>query len=289
MTRALRFGAIVFPFEPWPRVVEWWRELDELGLDVIWNVDSLAKIGSHPPFYECWTSLAALAQATSRTRIGTLVTSIVFRTPQLLAKQAITLDHISGGRLELGVGGGDERGHEWAGVEPWSARERSRRLRRFVEELDELVRGDDQRGFPLQRPRPPLTIAAWELKSLRLAAERADRWNTVGGRRLTPDAGLARLRERNALLDSYCAAAGRDKSEVTRSLLVGYGWIAETPFASEQAFRSFVTRYSEAGIEEFIFYYPPHRFYPAGTVEEGLFERLGGDHILDELREPGRA
>jgi alkanesulfonate monooxygenase SsuD/methylene tetrahydromethanopterin reductase-like flavin-dependent oxidoreductase (luciferase family) len=284
VTRALRFGAIVFPFEPWPRVVEWWRELDELGLDVIWNVDSLAKIGSHPPFYECWTSLAALAQATSRTRIGTLVTSIVFRSPQLLAKQAITLDHISGGRLELGIGGGDERGHEWAGVEQWSATERATRFRSFVEQLDELVHGDDQRGFPVQRPRPPLTIAAWEPRSLRLAAERADRWNTVGGRSLTPDEGLARVREHNALLDSYCAGAGREKSDVARSLLVGYGWIAETPFASDEAFRSFVTRYSEAGIEEFIFYYPPNLFYPEGTVTQGLFQHLGRDGILDELR-----
>jgi hypothetical protein len=134
--------------------------------------------------------------------------------------------NISGGRLELGVGGGDERGHEWAGVDPWSPSERSTRLRWFVEELDELVRGDDRRGLPVQRPRPPLTIAAWEPTSLPLAAERADRWNTVGGRSLTPDEGLARSREHNVLLDSYCSAARRDKSEIARSLLVGYGWIA---------------------------------------------------------------
>lgn len=283
MKHPLRFGALVFPFEPWPQVVRWWQQLDEFGLDAIWNVDALTRYEPHPPFYECWTSLAALAQATSRARVGTLVTSIVYRKPRLLAKQAITLDHISSGRLELGVGGGDEREHEWAGVEPWQPSERSSRLRRFVEELDELVRGDDNRGFPLQRPRPPLTIAAWGPGNLRLAAERADRWNTVGGRGLAPNEGLARLREHNRLLDSYCLAAGREKAAVIRSLLVGHGWIAETPFASEEAFRSFVTRYHDAGIQEFIFYYPPDLFYPKGAVQPGLFEHLARD-VLPELR-----
>jgi alkanesulfonate monooxygenase SsuD/methylene tetrahydromethanopterin reductase-like flavin-dependent oxidoreductase (luciferase family) len=264
----MRFGVVVIPFEPWEQVVGWAREVEALGLDSLWLPDHLVNPVGSKPFYEGWTTLGALAQTTSRIRIGTIVSSIVFREPQLLAKQAIAVDHVSGGRVEVGIGAGSERDNEAVGLRPWTPRERSDRLRGFVEELDGLLQGDERRGFPLQRPRPPLTIAAWSPRNIRLAAERAERWNTMGGYGLSADEGLRAAASQLAALE---AATDRP---VVRSFLHGYRWVAETPFASVEAFTAFAERYREAGFDELLFYYPPERFSPPGTVGDGVFERV---------------
>src|SRR5947209_14586596 len=98
MIRAMKLGALVIPFEPWEQVVAWAREVEELGFDSLWVPDHLVNTIGSRPFFEGWTTLAAVAQATTRVRVGTLVTSIVFREPRVLAKQAIAVDHVSGGR-----------------------------------------------------------------------------------------------------------------------------------------------------------------------------------------------
>jgi alkanesulfonate monooxygenase SsuD/methylene tetrahydromethanopterin reductase-like flavin-dependent oxidoreductase (luciferase family) len=264
----VKLGAVVIPFEPWAQVVRWAREVEELGLDSLWVPDHLVNTVGSKPFYEGWTTLAALAQATSRIRLGTLVSSIVFRTPGVLAKQAIAADHVSGGRLEVGVGAGADEDNEAAGLRPWTPRERSDRLRSFVEELDDLLEGDERSGFPLQRPRPPLTIAAWSPRNIRLAAERADRWNTMGGYGLSAEEGLRAAASQVAQL-----AAASDR-QVIRSFLHGYRWVAETPFASVEAFSAYVERYRAAGFDELLFYYPPERFSPPGTVGDGVLEQV---------------
>ena len=273
----MKFGAVLVPFEPWEQVVRWAREVEELGLDSLWVPDHLVNPVGSKPFYEGWTTLAALAQATSRIRVGTLVSSIVFREPRLLAKQALAVDHLSGGRLEVGVGAGSDEDNEAAGLRPWTPRERSDRLRSFVEELDDLLRGDERRGFPLQRPRPPLTIAAWSPRTIRLAAERADRWNTMGGYGLSADEGLRAATSQLAVLE-----AGSQRP-VVRSFLHGYRWVAETPFASVEDFERFVERYRSIGFDELYFYYPPERFSPPGTVTPGIFEHIARD-VLPALR-----
>jgi alkanesulfonate monooxygenase SsuD/methylene tetrahydromethanopterin reductase-like flavin-dependent oxidoreductase (luciferase family) len=270
----VRFGAVIIPFEPWEQVVAWAGEVEAVGFQSLLLPDHLVNPYGPGPFYESWTTLAVLARETSRVRLGTLVTSIVFREPRLLAKQAIAVDHISGGRLEVGVGAGSGEDNEAAGLRPWTPRERSDRLRAFVEELDDRLRGDERRGFPLQRPRPPLTIAAWSPHNLRLAAERADRWNTMGGYGLSADDGLARATEQNLLLDSLCREVGRDPRSLVRSFLHGYRWVAETPFASAEAFAAYVERYRGAGFDELFFYYPPERFSPEGTVDRRVLEEL---------------
>ena len=264
----MKLGVVIVPFEPWEQVLRWAREVEELGLDSLWVPDHLVNTIGTKPFYEGWTTLAALAQATSRIRVGTLVSSIVFREPQLLAKQALAVDHVSGGRLEVGVGAGSDEDNEAAGLRPWTPRERSDRLRSFVEELDGLLRGDERRGFPLQRPRPPLTIAAWSPRNIRLAAERADRWNTMGGYGLSAEEGLRAAEAQLAVLE---AASDRP---VLRSFLHGYRWVAETPFASVEAFSAYVERYRAAGFDELLFYYPPERFSPPGTVGDGVLEQV---------------
>jgi alkanesulfonate monooxygenase SsuD/methylene tetrahydromethanopterin reductase-like flavin-dependent oxidoreductase (luciferase family) len=268
----MKLGAVIVPFEPWEQVVRWAREVEELGLDSLWVPDHLVNPVGSKPFYEGWTTLAALAQATSRIRLGTLVSSIVFREPRLLAKQALAVDHVSGGRLEVGVGAGSDQDNEAVGLRPWTPRERSDRLRGFVEELDDLLRGDERRSFPLQRPRPPLTIAAWSPRNIRLAAERADRWNTMGGYGLAAEEGLRAASAQVALLE---AASDRP---VIRSFLHGYRWVAETPLASVEAFADFAARYREIGFDELLFYYPPERFSPPGTVGEGVLEGIAKEH-----------
>jgi alkanesulfonate monooxygenase SsuD/methylene tetrahydromethanopterin reductase-like flavin-dependent oxidoreductase (luciferase family) len=264
----VQLGVVIVPFEPWEQVVRWAREVEELGLDSLWVADHLVNPVGSKPFYEGWTTLAALAQATSRIRVGTLVSSIVFREPRLLAKQALAVDHVSGGRLEVGVGAGSDEDNEAAGLRPWTPRERSDRLRVFVEELDGLLRGDERRGFPLQRPRPPLTIAAWSPRNIRLAAERAERWNTMGGYGLSAEEGLRAAASQVALLE---AASDRP---IVRSFLHGYRWVAETPLASVEAFTVFAARYRDAGFDELLFYYPPERFSPPGTVGEGVLAQV---------------
>jgi len=273
----LKLGAVLVPFEPWEQVVRWAREVEELGLDSLWVPDHLVNPVGSKPFYEGWTTLAALAQATSRIRVGTLVSSIVFREPRLLAKQALAVDHLSSGRLEVGVGAGSDEDNEAAGLRPWTPRERSDRLRSFVEELDELLRGDERRGGPLQRPRPPLTIAAWSPRNIRLAAERADRWNTMGGYGLSADEAFRAVVSQLAVLE-----AGSQRP-VVRSFLHGYRWVAETPFASVEDFERFVERYRSIGFDELYFYYPPERFSPPGTVTPGIFEHIARD-VLPALR-----
>jgi alkanesulfonate monooxygenase SsuD/methylene tetrahydromethanopterin reductase-like flavin-dependent oxidoreductase (luciferase family) len=264
----LKLGAVVVPFEPWEQVVRWAREVEALGLDSLWIPDHLVNTIGSRPFYEGWTTLAALAQATSRIRIGMIVSSIVFRTPHLLAKQALAVDHVSGGRLEVGVGAGAAEDNEAAGLPPWTPRERSDRLRAFVEELDDLLRGDERRGFPLQRPRPPLTVAAWSPRNIRLAAERADRWNTQGGFGLSAEDGLRAAAAQVAVLETAT------RRPIIRSFLHGYRWVAETPFASVEAFTAYVDRYREIGFDELLFYYPPERFSPPGTVADGVLEQV---------------
>ncbi|MDX6512858.1 MAG: hypothetical protein QOE36_2362 [Gaiellaceae bacterium] len=296
--RPLSFGLMVLQNRPWAELVDSWQTAERLGFDSVWVADHLAN-GLQPerPWFEGWTTLAAMAAETERIRIGTLVASITLRAPVLMAKQAVTIDHLSGGRLELGIGAaGSKLDHALLGEEPWPPAERTGRFREYVEALDGALRGHagyDGRHYrvaeqqlspePVQRPRPPLTIAAWSPRNIRLAAEVGDGWNTMGGNRLDAEQGLAAVREQGALLDQACEELGRDPATIRRSLLVGKFWIAATPFASEQAFREFVAAYRETGIDEFIFYYPPEPFLPEGSVGAGVFERVAAD-VIPELK-----
>lgn len=192
-----RFDILTLATGPFADVARRWREVEELGFDGAWLADSLSLRGVGD--YEPWSLLGALAALTSRLRIGTLVTQITFRHPVVLAAHAITVDRMSGGRLELGIGAGDYLADSAAvGLEPWPL---SERLERFGEQLAILDRGwrgepvDSQGRYyqaqgaqlvsPVQQPRPPLVIAGQVPGSLRLVARFADAWNTLGGQPLT--------------------------------------------------------------------------------------------------------
>jgi alkanesulfonate monooxygenase SsuD/methylene tetrahydromethanopterin reductase-like flavin-dependent oxidoreductase (luciferase family) len=280
----LQFGLCTDQNLTWEETVERWQFFERIGFDSAWDCDHYQQ-PSRPqgPYFEGWTLLAALAARTSKIRIGVLVTSNTFRHPALLAKQAVTVDHISNGRLELGLGAGwFVPEHENFGIPFPEPAELVARFRESVQLIDLLLRQDVTtyegtyyqvkeapfRPGPVQRPRPPLTLGAHRSKMLRVVADYADRWNSHG----TVD----ELRERNAILDEHCAAIGRDPRAIIRSL---YGWAAlmpADPWDSVESFQEVVGRYREAGINEFIIDAPgPDRF--------DLLERIAGE-VIPSLR-----
>jgi alkanesulfonate monooxygenase SsuD/methylene tetrahydromethanopterin reductase-like flavin-dependent oxidoreductase (luciferase family) len=271
----MKFGVITLQNAPWPELVERWQALDELGVDTIWVADELGNAkNTAQPWFEGWACITALAYETQRARIGPLVSPITFRNPAVLAKAAVTVDHISGGRIELGLGaGGSEFDHELAQIPQWEAQERLSRLRAFVQRLVELLADERLSPSPVQE-RIPLTIAGHARETLRLAAEHADRWNAYGGYGLSAEEGLRRCGELNLRLTGICDEIGRGPSTLVRSALIGYPFVGETPWRSEEAFHDLVQRWAEAGFDELVLYYPPDWAMPAGTVSPGLFERM---------------
>ena len=219
--RPMRFGLCTDQNLPWPTLVERWQYFERLGFDSVWDCDHFNQ-PSRPsgPFYEGWTLLAALAARTERIRVGVLVSCNNFRHPALLAHQAMTVDHVSNGRLELGLGAGwFVPEHAQFGIDFPPPGELVGRFHEAVRIVDTLLRHGSAtftgrhyrlkdahlRPRPLQAPRPPLTLGAHQTRMLRICAEFADRWNSFGT--------VAEMRERNQILDAHCAALGRDPGD----------------------------------------------------------------------------
>ena len=284
MTR-LRFGLCTDQNLTWERTLERWRLFERLGFDSAWDCDHYVQ-PSRPdgPYFEGWTLLAALAARTERIRVGVLVSCNTFRHPALLAKEAVTVDHVSGGRLELGLGAGwYEPEHAMYGIAFPPPRELVDRFREAVEVVDSLLRNEltTYRGRhyqladaafrpgPVQRPRPPLTLGAHGPRMLRIVARYADAWNSFG----TPE----QIRSRSAILDEACAEIGRDPREIVRSL---YYWVARAsgdPWSSTDAFLDVVGRYREVGIEEFVLDHPR-------DDQLDVLERVAAD-VIPSLRD----
>lgn len=286
--------------------MERWQCLDEFGFDSAWVADHFVNpFFPSEPFLEGWTLLSALATHTRRIRLGTMVTNISLHNLAVLAKQALTVDHVSGGRLELGVGaGGAPADHTMTGIPDWDPPERAARLREAVEIVDRMLRdevttyrgryyqveGAEMHPAPIQKPRPPLTVAALAPKSLRTAARYADSWNSLVDPGLSVQQALETTRQRNEMLDEYCTQIGRDPGEISRSLLA-WPFMPETPFDSDDAFHDFVGRYREVGIDEFIFYwlreealeYGYDRSMVERSADRATLERLAGE-VIPALR-----
>src|SRR3990172_1818401 len=197
MDQRLRFGVTTRQDLSWPDLVKRWQYIEELVFDPVWLPDHIVSF-SEPthPLFESWTVLSALATQTSRIRIGVNVTNILFRNPVLLAKQIVTVDQISNGRLELALGSGNAApSYGMAGIDAGTVTERIDRLAEATELIDRLLRNDVttyegryyqikdamMRPPPVQKPRPPLTIAAHRMSAMKIVAAFADTWDSFGG------------------------------------------------------------------------------------------------------------
>jgi F420-dependent oxidoreductase-like protein len=213
----------------WDDMLAVWRAADQIDVyESGWTFDHFYPIFSDPtgPCLEGWTTLTALAQATTRLRLGTLVTGIHHRHPAVLANMAAALDIISGGRLELGIGAGwNEEESAAYGIEFGSLTERFDRFDEACQVLIGLLSQEttdfDGRFFRLtaarnepkgpQWPHPPICIGGnGEKRTLRITAKYADHWNFVGG---TP-AEFARKRD---VLKAHCADVGRNPKDIMLS------------------------------------------------------------------------
>lgn len=289
---SLRFGVLDLPDAPFPILADRWRLMEDLGFDFLWAPDHTAFWRNlDAPWFDGWTTLTAMASHTRRVRIGTLVTNPILRHPVILARQAAAVDHLSGGRLELGIGTGiAEFDHAAVGSAFWPPRERAERFSEYVGVVDDLLRSagrpfsfagrhyatHDARILPepVQRPRPPITVGGQSPTVLRVAAARADCWNTHGPVRDGVEDILAVTRRQCALLDELCAAAGREPGSVRRSLLL---FDALDAWSSTVALERIVEQFCEIVIREYTLFWP-------GDNRRGEIERIATD-VIPRLRE----
>jgi len=220
----------------WPELRSRVTFAEDAGFDGAWVFDHFKPLygALGGPCLEGWTLLAALAACTGRIRLGALVTGVTYRNPSLLAAEAVTVDHVSDGRLELGLGAAWFAGeHEELGFDFPPTGERIDRLDEAIQVVKALFTTDgasfDGRHYrlrnasynpkPVQRPHPPLWIGAGgERRMLPLAARHADVWHGGGS--------LADLARKSAVLDRAAEEAGRDPAEIVRAtnLSISEGW-----------------------------------------------------------------
>lgn len=228
MARRIQFG-IQTPIEgaSFAALARHWQAAEQLGYDTVWLDDHFYGVITPPSdaSLECWTLMAGLARETSKIRFGTLVVCNNYRHPPLVAKMAASLDHISAGRLEFGLGAGWYEqeylgyGYDFPAV--------GTRLRQLDEALQicKLMWTEERASFagrhyrvsnawcnpkPIQKPYPPIMIGGGgEKVLLRIVAQYADRWNFGGS--------VADFKRKTAILDEHCRAVGRDPAAVERT------------------------------------------------------------------------
>jgi alkanesulfonate monooxygenase SsuD/methylene tetrahydromethanopterin reductase-like flavin-dependent oxidoreductase (luciferase family) len=254
-----------------------WSEADAIpAIEHAWLYDHLMPLGGDPlgPAYEGWTLLSALAAQTQRLRLGLLVTSNRFRPPAMLAKIAATVDVVSGGRLDFGIGAGSRPSHPIARREyeahglPFhdfahsmgSLAEACTVIRRLWTETEPFdfhgtyvdLTGAFCSPKPVQRPYPPIMIGGRSAPLLRVVAEHADLWNIPGG-------DIDDVVHRSALLDRYCAELGRDPASITRSMHLSVSY--ENPNLTRDA----IAQALDAGLTHIVLGLSAP--YPAGVAQ----------------------
>jgi probable F420-dependent oxidoreductase len=251
--RPIRIAAQIHPQQgPWPELRRAVVQAEELGYDIAYNWDHFFPLYGNRdgPHFECWTVLAAWAEATSRIEIGPLVSCIGYRNPSLLADMARTVDHVSGGRVILGLGAGwkqrdyDEYGFEF-GTFPSRLRDLTRAMPVIEERLARL-------NPPPVRPMPILIAGVGEQVTLKLVARHATGWHASFPDR--PEELVPKV----AALRRHCAAIGRDPADIEWGLGI-------EPDDIDRFLRDDADRYVELGFTQFTLGFNG----PAWTVERG--------------------
>ena len=271
------FGIMTAPMQvDYQDILRVWSEADTVPeIEHAWLFDHLMPIAGDPdgPVHEGWTLLSALAAQTRRLRIGLLVTSNRFRPPAMLAKIATTVDIVSGGRLDFGIGAGSRPSHPLAKREydahglPFhdaahavaSLAEACTVIRRLWTEAEPFdfhgthvqLAGAFGNPKPVQRPHPPIVIGGRSAATLRVVAEHADVWNIPGG-------DIEDAARRSAMLDRCCAEIGRDPASITRSIYLPVCY--EQPGTTRDAIREAL----DAGFRHIVLGLPAP--YPAGVA-----------------------
>jgi alkanesulfonate monooxygenase SsuD/methylene tetrahydromethanopterin reductase-like flavin-dependent oxidoreductase (luciferase family) len=289
---------LVIPNVPWLEYLDRFLRLEDLGFDVAAAPDHFCD-WSNPtgPWLEAWTCLAAIAARTSTIRLTTCVTQIPLRNPAVLAHQAVTVDQISGGRLELGLGTGltIDPSYDMIGVPNWTNRERVERFGEYLELVDKLLvegvttyHGDHYNANgavmnpgSVQQPRLPIMVAALGPQMMRRTVQHADIWNSLS---FAKDFGeqLAELSDRCMSIDELCAEFGRDPATLRRSYTMfdanaRAGGGAINYYESDDVFVDMVNQIIALGITDVSLY------YPAVAAQLPAFERIATE-VLPVLR-----
>ena len=265
----------------WEHWVALARACDEAGLDGLFRSDHYASGDDEPGALDAWATLSALAAVTERIRLGTLVSPVTFRHPSVLAKSVLTADHVSGGRVELGLGAGWMESEHRAYGFPFP--ELSERLELLAEQAEIVHRlltdasvdfdgahyrleGARGQPKPVQRPRPPLIVGGSARSgTLRPAVRFADEYNTYG-------VGVEECRRRRARVREACERAGRDPDSLPFSLMTGCVFGADEAEVRERARRVAAKAGWDGGAEEFVA--QVRERWLVGTAAQ-LVERLG--------------
>ncbi|MFJ6696794.1 LLM class flavin-dependent oxidoreductase [Streptomyces sp. NPDC091272] len=297
----MRLSTVILPVRRWHEGgKEVWQRAEELGFHTAYTYDHLSwRVPFREgPWFGALPTLTAAACATGRLRLGTLVTSPNFRHPVTLAKELISLDDVSGGRVTLGIGAGSAGGFDATallpeGERPWTPRERADRFAEFVPLLDRLLSEDavsydgtfwsagDVRNVPgcVQRPRLPFAVAATGPRGLKLAARHGQAWVTTGDPKLyengTPQESLTAIRGQIARLGEACEAIGRDAGELGKTLLTGF--TPDRPLDSLDAFVDFAGRHAELGVDELVLHWPIADTQFA--ADEKVFEQIATEGL----------
>jgi alkanesulfonate monooxygenase SsuD/methylene tetrahydromethanopterin reductase-like flavin-dependent oxidoreductase (luciferase family) len=282
------FGLAIDVDASFRELVERARTGEALGFETLYVPDH-SRPWRHDPvpgglWFDGWTVLSAFATATSTIRIGTLVTNPVLRPPGLVVREALAVDQLSAGRLELGIGTGIAGfDHDATGTPYWPVAERLARFREYVAYVDGALRSSGApftfngqfftgqlTGLPppVQAPRPPITVAGASKGVRAVAVERAEGWNTHGAFGVVPDDLVDHLASLNADVSARCQAAGREPSDLRRSVLL-FGSLS--PWSRRGRLTELVDVMAGIGFDEIVVFWP-------WTAEEGaVFEQDAGE------------
>jgi alkanesulfonate monooxygenase SsuD/methylene tetrahydromethanopterin reductase-like flavin-dependent oxidoreductase (luciferase family) len=286
----MRVGLVILPTDRWPEARRQWEWADDAGFATAWTYDHI-RWGGMPdgPWHAAVPVLAAAAAVTQHTRLGTLVATPNFRHPVTLARDALSLDDISQGRLDLGLGPGSQGPDAAAlGQDPWAPAERLARFANFLQVLAPIVEGrhgthtslstehyvaQEAPSTPggVQQP-IPLTIAAGNAKGMHLAARYGRNWVTIGptsGEPHTTDTVRSAVQRQLPLLSTACTDTGRDPATIGKVLL----WMPYEPhLTSADQFDELAAPYAELGFDQFVLHHPAQTGPFGGSVR--AFEEI---------------